>query len=249
MLTQERHHEILELLNRQGAVSVTELAGLLAASESTIRRDLIFLDRQGKLQKVFGGATALRQSSGAFEADVLSRETRMSAEKDRIARYAATLIRDNDFIFIDAGTTTSRMVDYIENRNATYVTNGIAHALKLMKKGLNAFLVGGKIKAVTESAVGVETLKSLRNFNFTKAFLGTNGIDLSAGFTTPESDEAMVKEEAVARSYVSFVLSDHTKFRKVTAYTFSPLKKCVIITDELPDPAFAEETVIKAINA
>lgn len=248
MLTQERHHEILELLNRQGTVTVSELARKLGASESTVRRDLATLDRQEKLNKVFGGATSLRQSSGAFEADVFSRESVMSEEKDRIARYAATLIRDDDFVYIDAGTTTGRMIDYITNTKATYVTNGIAHALKLMRKGLNAYLIGGRIKLVTESAVGEEAIRNLSDFNFTKAFLGTNGIDKTAGFTTPELAEARVKESAAGRSYISFVLADHTKFRKVTAVTFAPLKQCCIITDRIPDKSWAEETVVKEIK-
>ena len=248
MLTEERHQEILSILERREAVTVTELAEHLHTSESTIRRDLTALQKQGKLNKVFGGATSLSRSDGVREDAISYRETVMSAEKDRIARYAATLIRDDDFIFIDAGSTTSRLVDHIENRQAVYVTNGVVHALKMMQKGLQTHLIGGKIKPLTESVVGVGAAKGLAAFNFTKAFLGTNGIDMQAGFTTPDPEEALIKEAAVDKSYVTFVLADHTKFRRITPVTFAPLRRCCILTDRLPGGNFTKETIVKVVE-
>ena len=82
MLTQERYQSILSIIDDKNAVTVSELAQLLNTSESTIRRDLTALDEMGKLQKVFGGATALRQNSGMFEDSLSSREKRMSEEKE-----------------------------------------------------------------------------------------------------------------------------------------------------------------------
>lgn len=248
MLTQERYHSILQILNEKGAVTVSELTHILDASESTVRRDLASLDEMGMLKKVFGGATSVRQNAGMLEDDVSNRETVMSAEKDAIAAYSAALINDSDFVFIDAGTTTSRLVDYITNERATYVTNGINHARKLLLKGFSAFMVGGKIKPLTEAVVGTEGIRSISGFNFTKAFMGTNGIDIEAGFTTPDVDEALIKEKAIEKSYMAFVLADHTKFRKVCSVTFAKLNKCCIITDSLPDKRFAEHTVIKEVN-
>ena len=77
--------------------------------------------------------------------------------------------------------------------------------------------------------------------------MGTNGIDITAGFTTPDIVEAKLKEEAVKKSYMAFVLADHTKFRRVFSVTFAQLKTCCIITDSLPDNRFAQETVIKEV--
>lgn len=247
MLTQERYHSILSIVNDKKAISVAELAKLVGTSESTIRRDLTALDELGKLKKVFGGATSLSKLEGIFEDNVNLRETLMNAEKTEIARYSATLINDSDFVFIDAGTTTSRLIDFIENDKATYITNGIVHARKLIQKGLNAYMIGGKVKPATEAVVGAEGIANLRNFNFSKAFMGTNGIDIAAGFTTPDIEEAMMKEAAVNRSYMPFVLADHTKFRRVFSVTFSKLKKCCIITDAMPDALYMKETVIKEV--
>lgn len=247
MLTQERYQSILSMVNDKGAVTVSELADMLGISESTVRRDLTALDELGKLNKVFGGATALSQLEGVYEDTVSARENLMNEEKTEIARYAASTINNADFVFIDAGTTTSRLIDFIDNAQATYVTNGIVHARKLIQKGLNAYMLGGKVKYATEAAVGAEAIANLSNFNFSKAFMGTNGIDLKAGFTTPDVEEARLKTAAVNHSYMAFVLSDRTKFRRVFSVTFSQLKSCCIITDSLPDGRYAKETVIKEV--
>ena len=248
MLTEERFQRILQILNDRNAVTVAELSQQLNISESTIRRDLNALDEMGKLTKVFGGATALTQSSGIFETDVANRVNTMGEEKTAIARYSATLIHDDDFVFIDAGTTTSRLIDFISNNRATYVTNGIIHGQKLVQKGLETYIIGGKIKPLTEAVVGTTGIKSLEGLNFTKAFMGTNGIDLDAGFTTPDIEEARLKETAIRNSYMTFVLADRTKFRKVCAVTFAPLKIGCIITDACPDNQYREITIIKEVK-
>ena len=247
MLASERYRTILNILNNHGAATVTELSEILKTSESTIRRDLSTLDRSGKLNKVFGGAVSIKPTEGVSEQAVQTREMLMSDEKSRIAEYAAALINDNDFVYIDSGTTTSRMIDFIENTKAIFVTNGIIHAQKLLSKGLNAYITGGKIKAVTAAVIGSEGIKSIENYNFTKAFMGTNGIDVQAGFTTPDIEEGLIKEKAIEKSYISFILADHSKFRKVFPITFAPIKKCCIITDKLLCSEFSDKTVIREV--
>lgn len=249
MLTQERYKTILEILAERDAATVSELALLVGISESTIRRDLAVLDKEGRLRKVFGGATAINRTEGALEDEVTVREVMMSPEKDMIAAYAAELINNDDFIFIDSGTTTSRLIDYLGATNATFVTNGVIHAQKLLTKGLKAYMIGGKIKPVTASVVGAEGIRNLLKFNFTKAFIGANGIDITAGFTTPDSEEAMMKAKAIEKSFAVFVLADHSKFRRVYPVTFAELKKCCIITDKLPYPGFSEKTVIREVTS
>lgn len=130
---------------------------------------------------------------------------------------------------------------------ATYVTNGIVHARKLILKGFNVYILGGKVKPLTEAIVGAESVRSLKNFNFTKAFMGTNGIDVAAGFTTPDIEEALVKQEAIKKSYVSFILADNSKFRRVFPVTFSDIGKCCIVTDKLKYASFTDYTVIKEV--
>lgn len=248
MLSQDRYKLIQDIINDRNTVTVAELARELDTSESTIRRDLTALDNLGKIRKFFGGAASIRQNEGFFEDKVSVREHQMYEEKTKIAQYAATLINDSDFVYIDAGTTTSRLIDFITNDKATYVTNGIAHGRKLIQKGLNAYIIGGKIKSTTEAIIGAEGIASLKNFNFSKAFIGANGVDLQAGFSTPDIEEALIKQAAIEKSYTAFVLADNSKFRRVFPVTFSKLNKCCVITDFLPDDKFSKETIIKEVS-
>lgn len=247
MLNEERYRIIQELIEEKNTVTVAELAKVINTSESTIRRDLTTLDELGKIRKFFGGATKIVKNEGLFEDSVSVREQMMSKEKTEIAKYCAELINDNDFVFIDAGTTTSRLVDFIKNNKATYITNGITHGRKLIHKGFNTYIIGGKIKPVTEAIIGAEGIANLSNFNFSKAFMGANGVDINAGYTTPDIEESLVKEAAVKKSYHSFVLVDSTKFNRVFPVSFAEVKKGIIITDKLTDNRYAKETVVKEV--
>lgn len=247
MLTQERYSSILDVLQKKSAVTVGELTDMLGASESTIRRDLVSLDEMGKLRKVHGGATLLDQEFITSEPDVSTKSLLNVDEKIAIAKYAASTIQDNDFVYIDAGTSTEHMAEYIDNMKATFVTNGIVHAKKLIAKGLKTYIIGGQVKPVTEAIIGVEAVNNMKKFNFTKSFLGTNGIHENFGFTTVDVEEAMVKAEAASRSYMTFVLADHTKFDKVNAVTFASIEKACIITDRLEKSKYNDLTVIKEV--
>ena len=160
MLAQERYRIILDQLSADGTATVAGLSARLGASEATVRRDLNALAKAGKLQKVFGGAASIRQM-GLFEERVSRREQQMFAEKDMIAAYAATLIRDDDFVFIDSGTTTACMIPHLTNANATYVTNGVLHAYRLLSAGFKVHLIGGRLRPETEAIVGAEALRGL----------------------------------------------------------------------------------------
>lgn len=247
MLTQERHNEILKLLAEKEAVTVTELSKLLNTSESTIRRDLNKLSQMGKLTKVFGGATINAQRFEAKDDTVGTRSKLNIEEKKAIGEYAAKLINNFDLVFIDAGTTTKMLVEYIENKNATYVTNAVDHGKLLMQRGFNVYILGGKLKASTECVVGADGVDNLQKFNFTKCFIGTNGIDINSGLTTPDIEEAHIKTEALKHSYTSFVLADHSKFNKVYPVTFGKTENVCIITGSLTDSKFAEKTVVKEV--
>ena len=106
MLTEQRFDIILKLLEEKKSVTVTELRELLDASESTVRRDITALDKAGKLTKVFGGAVALNHKVTAYEPTVAQKSELNKEEKQKIAKYAASLITPDDFVYLDAGTTT-----------------------------------------------------------------------------------------------------------------------------------------------
>ncbi|MBP3326738.1 MAG: DeoR/GlpR transcriptional regulator [Coprococcus sp.] len=247
MLTEERFAAILEALKDKNAITVTELTELVGASESTIRRDLNTLDKQGKLNKVHGGATAIEQEFITSEVAVSVKKQMNVEEKKAIARYASTMINDEDFVFIDAGTTTQWLIEFIEDSKATFVTNGIPQAQLLMNKKLRTYMIGGLAKPVTEAIVGADAVNNMKKYNFSKCFLGTNGIHLDYGFTTIDVEEAMVKMEALSRSYTGIILADSSKFGKVTAVTFSGIEKACIITDKIRNDKYKDATIIKEV--
>ncbi|MBR3298326.1 MAG: DeoR/GlpR transcriptional regulator [Clostridia bacterium] len=247
MLAQERHKIILDQLDAEGTVTVAKLVTLLDASEATIRRDLGALAKAGKLNKVFGGATAIRRM-GLVEESVARREAVMFEEKNAIAAYAAGLITDDDFVFIDSGTTTACMIPHLTNTKATYVTNGVLHAYRLLQAGFTVYLIGGRVRSSTEAVVGAEGLRGLLKYNFTKAFMGTNGITPDEGFTTPDVEEASIKSSVIERSFISFVLADHTKFNRAFSVTFAPIDACCILTDRMPKGSFGDKVIIKEVK-
>ena len=197
MLAEERFAAILSILQKQRTVTVLELTQALSISESTIRRDLVALHKMGKLKKVHGGATLLHKEYGLYETEVAARSEEHVEEKKRIARYAASLIQAHDFVYIDAGSTTLHMVEYLKEEEAIYVTNGLEHGRRLAAQGFRTFLLAGELKSKTEAVVGLGAVSSLQKYNFNKAFFGTNGITVDSGFTTPDTNEAYVKMEAM----------------------------------------------------
>ena len=141
------------------------------------------------------------------------------------------------------------MIDYLpETLKAGFVTNGISHAKLLAKKKLKVVILGGQLKDTTEAVIGLAAANNLQNYNFTKAFLGTNGITESQGYSTPDSEEAFVKAAAINRSFVSYVLADSTKFGKVSSVSFATIDRACIITGKKPDGAFEKLTVIKVVE-
>ena len=154
MLAEERFREILKIVNEKKTVTVTELTELLDTSESTIRRDLTQLHKRGALLKVHGGATVLNGAYTTKDAKVSEREGLYVEEKRSIAKLAAALIGQEDFVYIDAGTSTASLAEAISEREAVYVTNGILHAKCLAEKGYRVFLPGGELKEDTQALVG-----------------------------------------------------------------------------------------------
>lgn len=247
MLAEERHAVILELVHRQGNVKLTELCSRLHASQSTIRRDLIELSEQGLLTKVHGGAISKDERFFPVEHNMEEKANLYIAEKTAIADYAASLLEDGDFVYLDAGTTTEKVIDFIPLKQITFVTNGFLHARRLAKRGFQVYIPAGSVKATTETIVGAECVLSLQSYNFTKCFMGVNGISLTAGLSTPDKGEASVKKAVIRRSKEVYFLADHSKFGQISAITFAYLNDVQIITDRLPDQKYRSEAIIREV--
>lgn len=193
MLTEQRYEIILKLLEEKNSITVAEVKDLLNTSESTVRRDITALHNAGKLVKVFGGAVALDRTVATHEPTVEQKATVNVEAKQLVAARAAALIQPEDFVYLDAGTTTASMLSFLTEKSAIFVTNAVAHAKTLAAAGFRVYLVGGELKGSTEAVVGNQALMNLQSYHFTKGFFGTNGISRQSGLTTPDMNEAMVK--------------------------------------------------------
>lgn len=244
MLTQDRYKKILEFLESEGSGSVKRLSEVVGISESTIRRDLAELDKRGLIAKVYGGATSREHRVRTEETDMLQKHNLFSAEKERIGKYAASLVKKGDFVYIDGGTTTEVVIRYLKEKDAVYMTNGLFQAQLLTARGFETHVLGGRIRLETEAIVGAESLNQLEAYNFSIGFFGTNGITAENGYTTPDLMEGSVKEAAMRHSLRAVVLADPSKFGRIYPMTFGGIESAEIITTVLPDPSIRNKTTI-----
>lgn len=246
MLTKQRHQLILQRLSEQKVVKLKELVDLTDSSESTIRRDLTDLEAEGYLARVHGGATliATPEEEPTFE----EKRDRFVNEKVAIARKAATFIEDGMSIYLDAGTTTQAMVPFLEGKNIVVVTNSLPIANELFDLDIKTFVIGGELKRSTQALVGYNARESMMNYRVDLAFLGMNGIDLDAGYTTPDPEEALVKKTAIEMAQTSYVLADASKIGKRTFSRVATLDAAQLITSS--DASMSSiQTITKVVNA
>lgn len=231
MLTNERQEIIMKLLVEKQTIKIQDIVEATMASESTIRRDLTELEEQHKLERIHGGATVSERK--LQEMSITEKSSRNLQEKVRIAKYAASLVQDGDCIFLDAGTTTFQMIPFLGNKNIVVVTNGLTHVNSLIEQGITTYLTGGYVKAKTSALVGPQSIQSLESYRFDKCFLGVNGFHIEFGYTTPDPEEATVKQLARKLAKTTYVVADHSKCEKVSFAKIDDMKNAVLLTGTL----------------
>lgn len=247
MLAEQRVRAILQQLSQHQTVSVTELCQTTGASEATIRRDLNSLANQGRLVKIHGGATTLEEEEFLVRETELAMKQRYAREKERIARYAATLVTDDDVVYLDSSTTVLHMANHLKDSKALFITSSIDCAGMLSAHERRIYVLGGQLKPGTVEIVGAEALRGLDSYNFTKTFLGVGGISLTRGLTAPDPASAALKIGAASRSQSVYILADSSKFGCVSAAAVLPLGAAQVITDKMPPQEYLENAEITVI--
>lgn len=249
MLTEERQQKILQLLAQNNIVKLHELTNLLDASESTIRRDLQELENRKLLIRIHGGAKRVGQHI-SFEADMQTKTKENVSAKQMIAKLAVKQIEKDDVIYLDAGSSTLELIPLLPTGTPLkVVTNSVKHAAQLIDLNIDTIILGGAIKLSTNATLGNTSLKQLVEFNFNKAFLGMNGIDLTAGFTTPDPEEAILKKIALQQAEEGFILADHSKFNQISFAKVAPLDAATILTDYCPEEHVELYREVKILEA
>jgi DeoR family transcriptional regulator, fructose operon transcriptional repressor len=238
----ERHQQILETARSRGRVDVSGLAKELLVTPETVRRDLTALERRGVLRRVHGGAIPVERLG--IEPGVADRESRSTGEKERIARTALDEVPEGGSIILDAGTTTVRLAELLPiDRELTVVTHSIPVAAALISRpNVTLHLLGGVVRGRTLAAVGEWTRAQIAEVFADVAFMGTNGISVERGLTTPDMAEAIVKRELIGAARRTVVLADHTKFGREDFARVAPLSAIdtVITDDGIPDELVEE---------
>ena len=231
MVLIDRWIEISEFVKEKKYASIDEIMEKFQLSRSTVRRTLIAMEEKKLLKWVRGGAEAIEEVDAILPMDFQEVFNANKEDKIIIAKKAASLIQDNDVIFIDSGSTCFYMIDYIKAKEITVVTNGIMHIQKLMAKGINTYILGGYAKPEKNLIMGEDMVNKISVMNFDKAFLGTMGIDARSGFTTMMLEDGEVKKAVIKSSDKCYILADKSKFNVRKFYTYGDFTEATIITN------------------
>ncbi|MCO4624612.1 PTS system, lactose-specific, repressor [Streptococcus infantarius subsp. infantarius] len=219
----------MEKLSYDKFVRLDDLVSLLDTSESTVRRDLDELESERKLHRVHGGAELPHSLQEEFTNQ--QKSIKNIQEKMQVARKAASLISNDDVIFVDAGTTNELLLGYLNQDNLTVVTNSIHHAAKLVDKNIQTIIIGGHVKKSTDASIGAVAYEQIKQLNFDKAFLGINGID-EEFLTTPDMEEAVIKKTVIKNARKSYIVTDSSKIGRVSFAKVDKIENATIITNQ-----------------
>ncbi|GAB3890509.1 DeoR/GlpR family DNA-binding transcription regulator [Microbispora bryophytorum] len=237
MYAEERQQEILRAARDAGRVDVVTLAERFGVTTETIRRDLTALERAGVLRRVHGGAIPVERLG--FEPALAARDEVMTAEKERIAKAALAELPEDGSVVVDAGSTTSRLVQALPaDRELTVVVNSPPLATVLAARpNLTVLMLGGRVRGRTLATVEDWAIQQLSQLNVDVAFMATNGCSVAKGLTTPDPAEAAIKRAMIACADRAVLLADHTKFSGTYLARFATLGEIdVVITDAGLDP-------------
>jgi DeoR/GlpR family transcriptional regulator of sugar metabolism len=208
MIVDERRSKILSIAEESGFVSLQRLIAEVGASESTIRRDLEFLDAAGRIQRTRGGASFLGDSQSDFDA----RKSRASKEKQQIARRTAELILPGETVLLDGGTTTLEVARHLTGKSVQVLTNSLPIASLLMNRAeIELIFIGGYVYPKTGVALGEQSVEALRRMHATRLVMSTGGITAEGLFNSNallvETERQMIR----AADRVTLV-ADSSKF-------------------------------------
>jgi DeoR/GlpR family transcriptional regulator of sugar metabolism len=242
-----RRAQILERIQRDGGVSVADLARDHAVSAITVHRDLEQLSREGLVERVHGGARALRGlgTLPLIATAWTQRVEQAASAKAAIAGRAAAMVTAGSTVFLDASSSAlalaRRLMDDPPNE-LTLVTNSPAIAYEMVAEPIHVVVCPGELEQHMRMIAGRWTVEFIGDLNFDTAFVSAAGITLDAGLTTSRRPLADVVNAARAAASQTVGLIDATKFGRASLVTIAPAHKLgVILTDDGLEEAVEEE--------
>ncbi|WP_028561901.1 DeoR/GlpR family DNA-binding transcription regulator [Paenibacillus pinihumi] len=242
---QRRREQIMQLLKRQGRLTIQEIVDQLGCSEATARRDLEALEKTEPLIRTIGGA--LYRGMHAPHDLAFAEKTEISyLEKERIAAKAASLIHEGDVIGLSGGTTNYLLAKMLKiRRGITVVTNAINIAMELAGSDIQVVVTGGIMRHNSFELCGPLGEGMVSHLNIGKMFIGADGITADSGITVYSEQEAQIAKALLQRSRWTYALFDHTKVGHTSLFSIAlPQQLHGLITDrKLPpelDSSFAQ---------
>lgn len=236
-MSNKRYERILKLLQESGRVSSQALTEQFGVSMETIRRDLQFLEKEGYLTRIHGGALVKRQTG--IELNYRIREVKNLEEKRRIAKTAAALVTDGETLIIDVGTTTLELARALLTKNDLMViTNAIPVALTLEENpSIRVLMLGGAVRSGELSSAGPFAEQMVDAFSVDKVFLGIGGIDIAKGITDYHMAEANLRRHFIKAGDQLIGLADYSKFGVTALNRICDVKALdYLVTDSRTSP-------------
>lgn len=243
-ITAQRRQRFLNKLEELGTVRVTDLAEAFDVSEITVRRDLDELARQGLLERFHGGA---RQIERVGQETLFRDKPRLHAEeKDIIASIAARMVKNEDTVLLNGGTTTLAILRHLRNRNVRIITNNAAAPDEIGDSESELILLGGQYRNKSRSLYGGLALLTLDQIHASICILGSNGVSSRTGLTTSVYAESAINLRMVERTKGDvMVVADGSKIGRTSNFAGIPLSQVsTLITDSSAD--MEELAAIKA---
>ena len=244
----ERRDQIAELVSTNRTVTNAELMERFGISIETVRRDLAALEHQGVLERVYGGA--VRRESNPQEPGYTSREKVHTAEKIAIARFAETLIAQNDTVYFDNGTSVLLLVRQLRgDKRITAFTNALRTAAALADKAqTDVILLGGQLRPKELCVSGSDTQEQLARFNIDKAFIGVGGISAD-GITDFHFAEAALRRQVIRNARQVIALADHSKFSIRAVHNICPISDIdILVTDSAAPSEILDQCKDKGVR-
>lgn len=234
MLTEERRRSIMQTLQREGKVLASELSKSLHVSEDTIRRDLRELAAHGELQRVHGGALPRISTTAGFT----ERQQQAPGAKAAIAHAAIRLIRQDQVIILDGGTTQLQVAQSLpHDLHATIITHSPPIALALADHpAIEVIVIGGKLYKHERVTVGAATIEGFRMVRADLCFLGISSVHPEIGVSTANLEEAYVKRAMIASAAEVVALASAEKLGTAASYIVGPLSDLTHLVTERSVP-------------
>ena len=234
MYAEERQQAIAQLVTEHGRLSVAAIAAQFDVTTETARRDLSALERMGLVRRVHGGAVPA-SSLAVIESGLGERDLANTAQKDLIAKIALEQLPPaGGTVLIDAGSTTGRFASLLpRDHRLSVITHAVPIAARLAAfPQIDLHLLPGRVRSTTQAAVGADTVAALERLRVDVAFLGTNGLSVAHGLSTPDHDEAAAKRAMVGAARLVVCLTDSSKIGSEAAIRFAGLDEVdVVVTD------------------